>query len=89
MLTTPWNIITIVKLTVVHLVNVLSFLKDTCFGQFFCASSGVFHCTHCNYMCHIGMLTTPWNIITIVKLTVVHLVNVLYFLKETEILLSC
>ena len=29
----------------------------TCFGQFLCPSSGVFHCTHSNGICHTGLLT--------------------------------
>jgi hypothetical protein len=28
------------------------------FGQFLCPSSGVFHCTHGNGICHTGLLTT-------------------------------
>jgi len=31
--------------------------NSTCFGQFLCPSSGVFHCTHGNGMCHTGWLT--------------------------------
>ena len=31
--------------------------KCTCFGQFLCPSSGVFHCTHSNGICHTGLLT--------------------------------
>ena len=33
------------------------FLKwnSTCFGQFLCPSSGVFHCTHSNGICHIAL----------------------------------
>jgi len=31
--------------------------KTTCFGQFLCPSSGVFHCTHSNGICHTGLLT--------------------------------
>jgi len=31
--------------------------NSTCFGQFFCPSSGVFHCTHSNAICHTGLLT--------------------------------
>jgi hypothetical protein len=27
---------------------------STCFGQFLCPSSGVFHCTHSNGICHTG-----------------------------------
>jgi hypothetical protein len=30
---------------------------STCFGQFFCPISGVFHCTHSNGICHTGLLT--------------------------------
>ena len=26
--------------------------ETTCFGQFLCPSSGVFHCTHSNGICH-------------------------------------
>jgi len=31
--------------------------KSTCFGQFLCSSSGVFHCTHSHGICHTGLLT--------------------------------
>ena len=31
--------------------------NSTCFGQFLCPSSGVFHCTHSNGVCHSGLLT--------------------------------
>ena len=31
--------------------------NSICFGQFLCPSSGVFHCTHSNGICHTGMLT--------------------------------
>ena len=31
--------------------------ETTCFGQFLCPSSGVFHCTHSNGICHTGLLT--------------------------------
>jgi hypothetical protein len=30
--------------------------KSTCFGQFLCPSSGVFHCTHSNGICHKPLL---------------------------------
>ena len=35
------------------------FLKwnSKCFGQFLCPSSGVFHCTHSNGICHTRLLT--------------------------------
>jgi len=29
----------------------------TCFGQFLCPSSGLFHCTHSNGVGHTGLLT--------------------------------
>jgi hypothetical protein len=31
--------------------------NSTCFGQFLFSSSGVFHCTHSNGICHTGLLT--------------------------------
>ena len=31
--------------------------NSTCFGQFLCPASGVFHCTHSNDICHTGLLT--------------------------------
>jgi hypothetical protein len=31
--------------------------NSTCFGQFLCPSSGVFHCTRINGICHTGLLT--------------------------------
>jgi hypothetical protein len=32
--------------------------NSTCFGQFLCPSSGVFHCTHSNGICQTGLLTS-------------------------------
>ena len=34
--------------------------NSTCFGQFLCPSSGVFHCKHRNGICHTG-LQTAWD----------------------------
>jgi len=31
--------------------------NSTCFGQFLCPSSGVFHCTHSNGMCLTRLVT--------------------------------
>jgi len=31
--------------------------NSTCIGQLLCPSSGVFHCTHNNGICHTGLLT--------------------------------
>jgi len=44
--------------------------NSTCFGQFLCPLSGVFHCTHSNGICYTGSLTacsqavskTVWHI---------------------------
>jgi hypothetical protein len=36
--------------------------NSTCFGQFLCPSSGVFHCTHCSGICHTGLLCVQWKI---------------------------
>jgi len=36
--------------------NLCSEWNSTCCGQFPCPSSGVFHCTHSNGICHTGML---------------------------------
>ena len=35
--------------------------KSACFGQFLYPSSGVFHCTHSNGMCHTGLLCVQWK----------------------------
>jgi len=32
--------------------------NSTCFGKFLYPSSGVFHCTHSNGICHTSLLTT-------------------------------
>jgi hypothetical protein len=37
--------------------NVILEGSSTCFGQFLCPSSGVFHCTPSNVTCHTGLLT--------------------------------
>jgi len=37
--------------------NLFLELNSTCFGQFLCPSSGVYHCTHSNGICHTGLLT--------------------------------
>jgi len=31
--------------------------SSACFGQLLCPSSGAFHCTHSNGICHTGLLT--------------------------------
>ena len=37
--------------------QIYSWNETTCFGQFLCPSSRVFHCTHSNGKCHTGLLT--------------------------------
>jgi len=40
------------------LISQIYFFKDsTCFGQFLCPSSGVFHCTFGTGICHAGLMT--------------------------------
>jgi len=34
--------------------------NSACFGQFLCPSSGVFHCTHSNGICHTGYADCLW-----------------------------
>jgi hypothetical protein len=36
--------------------------NSTYFGQFLCPSSGVFHCTHRNGICHISLLCVQWKV---------------------------
>jgi len=35
--------------------------KTTCFGQFLCQTSGVFHCTHSNDVCLTVLLCVQWK----------------------------
>jgi hypothetical protein len=41
--------------------NVFLQLISTCFGQFLCPSSGVFHCTHSKPVWHIPLLCVQWK----------------------------
>ena len=55
--------------------------NSTYFGQFLCPSSGVFHCTHSNGVCHTGLLTvcqqdqdgTSWSCWQTISKTVRHI----------------
>jgi hypothetical protein len=38
-----------------NLSNFFLELNSTCFGQFLCPSTGVFHCTHSNGISHTGL----------------------------------
>jgi hypothetical protein len=52
-----------VKFLIIKLIRCTDFSNlflewnSTCFGRFLCPSSGVFHCTHSNGICHTGLLT--------------------------------
>jgi len=47
--------------------------NSTCFGQFLCPSSGVFHCTHRNGICHTGLLVPSWSCSQAVSKSVWHI----------------
>ena len=53
----PWKIL--IKNQLDALISQINFWNKTltCFGQFSCPSSGVFHCTQSNGICHTGLLT--------------------------------
>ena len=51
------NFLTIKPTRCTNFSNFFSEWNSTCFGQFLCPSSGVFHCTHSSGMCHTGLLT--------------------------------
>jgi hypothetical protein len=51
------NILTIKPTRCTNFSNLFLEQNSTCFGQFLCPSSGVFHCTHSNDICHTGLLT--------------------------------
>ena len=52
----------IIKLTrCTNFSNLFLEWNSTCFGKFLCPSSGVFHCTHSNGICHTGLLTASYN----------------------------
>jgi hypothetical protein len=48
-----FRIIKPIRCTYVFLYFILEW-NSTCFGQFLCPSSGAFHCTHSNGICHTG-----------------------------------
>jgi len=37
--------------------NLILWINSTCFGQFVCPSSGVFHCTFGTGICHANLMT--------------------------------
>ena len=52
-----WYILIIQPTRCTNFSNLFLEWNSTCFGQFLCTSSGVFHCTHSNGICHTGLLT--------------------------------
>jgi len=48
-----------------HFSNLFLEWNSTCFGQFLCPSSGVFHCSHSNAICHTGLLTYTIAVCTV------------------------
>ena len=51
------QILTIKPTRCTNFSNLFLELNSTCFGQFLCPSSAVFHYTHSNGICHTGLLT--------------------------------
>ena len=63
-----WYILIIKPTRCTNFSNLFLEQKPTCFGQFLCPSSGVFHCTHSNGICHTGFADSlragsAWNIL--------------------------
>ena len=60
---------------------ILTIKPTTCFGQILCPSSGVFHCTHCNGICHTSLLIaceedqdgTSWSCLQAVRKNIWHI----------------
>ena len=52
-----WLIFIIKQTRCTNFSNLFLELNSTCFGQFLCPSSGIFHCIHSNGICHTGLLT--------------------------------
>jgi len=56
MLNTHNNFLIIKSTRCTNFSNLFLEWNSTCFGQFLCPSSGVFHCTYSNGICHAGLL---------------------------------
>jgi len=52
-----WQILIIKPTRCTNFSNLFLEWNSTCFGQFLCPSSGVFHCTRSSGICHTGLLT--------------------------------
>jgi hypothetical protein len=51
------SFLTIIPTIFTNFSNLFLEWNCTCFRQFFCPSSGVFHCTHSNDICYTNLLT--------------------------------
>jgi len=51
-----WQLASRIRMERINFLNLFLEWNSTCFGKF-CPSSGVFHCTHSNGMCHTDLLT--------------------------------
>ena len=56
-----WKILIIKPTRCANFSNLFLEWKSTCFGQFLCPSSGVFHWAHNNGICHTGLLCVQWR----------------------------
>jgi len=56
-----WKILIIKPTRCTNFSNLFLEWNSTCFGQFLCPPSGVFHCTHSNGICHTGLLCVQWK----------------------------
>jgi len=52
-----WHLASRIRMERIDFSNLFLEWNPTCFGEFLCPSSGVFHCTHCSGICHTGLLT--------------------------------
>jgi len=65
---TSWNVLILNQIILVikptrctNLSNLFLALNSTCFGQFLCAPSGVFHCTHSKTVWYIPLWRVQWK----------------------------
>jgi len=57
---------------------------STCFGEFLCPSSGVFHCTFGTGICHVGLMTA-FNYDQVVVLESCHQIYMTYTSAECTV----
>jgi len=56
--------------------------NSTCFGQFLCPSSEVFHCTHSNGICHTGVC---WQLASRVRMEMSSILILLASCQQTPV----